>query len=115
MKHGKKYISNYHNNFFCVSITFTNIYLTYKKGNYYVYKIYEDDYSAQHRPDSRSQCSVCPPLPPPSEGLLTHSGAPGGGVGGRVLDTVEADVQINTWHVSTVGIYWQTQTRSRQY
>lgn len=40
-----------------------------------------------------------------------HSGAPGGGVGGWVLDTVEADVQINTWHVSTVGIYWQTQTR----
>lgn len=30
---------------------------------------------------------------------------------GWVLDTVEADVQINTWHVSTVGIYWQTQTR----
>lgn len=55
--------------------------------------------------------AVCAPYPRPSEGLLTHSGAPGGGVGGRVLDTVEADVQINTWHVSTVGIYWQTQTR----
>lgn len=27
----KKYISNHYNNFICVSITFTNIYLTYKR------------------------------------------------------------------------------------
>lgn len=51
----------------------------------------------------------CVPPPRPSEGLLTDSGAPGvGGGGGGVLNTVEADVQINTWHISTVGIYWQT-------
>lgn len=31
MKHGKKYISNHYNNLICVSITLTNIYLTYKR------------------------------------------------------------------------------------
>lgn len=65
-----------------MSITFTNIYLTYKKGNYYVYKIYEDDYSTQHSPDNRSQCGVSPR---PSEGLLAHFRA--------LENTVEADVQ----------------------
>lgn len=91
-----------------MSITFTNIYLTYKKGNYYVYKIYGDDYSIQHSPDNRSQRGRCL-SPPPSERLPTHFRAPG--------DTMGEDVQygsryaINTWHVSTVGIYWQIQTR----
>lgn len=48
------------------------------------------------------------PSPPPSERLPTHFRAPGDTMG---------DVQygsrcaINTWHVSTVGIYWQIQTR----
>lgn len=46
-----------------MSITFTNIYLTYKKENYYVYKIYEDDYSTQHGPENRSQCGVHAPPP----------------------------------------------------
>lgn len=52
----KKYISNhYNNNFICVSITFTNIiYLTYKKGNYYAYKIYVDDYPTRRNPGSSS-------------------------------------------------------------
>ena len=54
----KKYISNHYNNFICVSITFTNIYLTYKREITCAYKIYVDDYSTQHNPDSSSQCSV---------------------------------------------------------
>lgn len=39
----KKYISNHYNNFICVSITFTNIYLTYKREITCAYKIYVDD------------------------------------------------------------------------
>lgn len=79
-----------------------------------MYKIYEDDYSTQHCPDSRSQWGVRPwlPLPPPQwgslhplrgtrrQGLGVHSGS---------------KCAINTWHISTVGIYWQTQTWKQQY
>lgn len=49
-----------------------------------------------------------------NEVCVPHPDTPGhqeAGVGVGVLNTVEADVQINTWHISTVGIYWQTQTR----
>lgn len=53
--------------------------------------------------------AVCPPPTPhprpgPSEGVLTHWGGGGSGHSG-------SRCAINTWHISTVGIYWQTQTR----
>lgn len=48
--------------------------------------------------------AVCAPpsRPGPSEGLRTHwgEGKGGGHSGSRCA--------INTWHTSTVGIYWQT-------
>ena len=50
----------------------------------------------------------------PSEGLLTYSGAPGGG-GGEVVGHSGSRYAINTWHISTVGMCWQTQTHYQQY
>lgn len=63
-----------------------------EKGNYCAYKIYVDDYSIQHSPDSSSQCSV---HSSGREAPHTLHGTHG--------DTVEADVQLTftCWHIST--------------